>query len=361
MKTSFSSSAAVQSSLREAMSKAQSDLVQANKEVTTGVHADMGVALGADTTRNLDLTRDIMRIDAQKTTNGVASTRIDSSDTALSQLGDVSQDVLNSLTSLSGTTSTLDDARQVFNNALSTFGDIANSSVAGEYLFSGTNTDVKPMASYTEENSTIKSAFDTELNYYLSSNGIASKTDMTPDQMTDFLTDLESKFNGTTTLTDPPHSGLGGEDFWSSFVSDASDTNMTTRISQTEVVETSTNANSTGFRSFMFGTIVATEFMTEDMPEDVRSVVSTSATSAIGKAISGINAQRSQIGLSSERITAADDSLDAQKTLIETHLNDLQGVDVYEASTRVTSLQSLLEAAYTLTSKIQQLSLVNYL
>ncbi|MGO7360529.1 flagellin, partial [Rhizobium ruizarguesonis] len=37
------------------------------------------------------------------------------------------------------------------------------------------------------------------------------------------------------------------------------------------------------------------------------------------------------------------------------------GVDPYEASTLVKTLETQLETAYTIVSKIQQLSLVNYL
>ncbi|TRL43020.1 flagellar hook-associated family protein [Rhizobium straminoryzae] len=361
MKTSFTSTVSVQTSLRQAMAKAQSDLVKANTEVTTGVHADMGVALGGATSRNIDLTRDVQRIEAQQTTNSVAKQRLDSSEESLKRLGDLSQKVLDSLAALTSSTSTLGDARATISNALDAFTDIANTSVTGEYLFSGTNTDVKPLASFSASGSPFKAAVDAELNNYLSTNGIAAAKDMTPTQMQTFLDDLQSKFNGTTPLTDPPHTGLGGQDFWSTFVSDASSTNMTTRISATEVVATSTTANTPGFRNFVFASVVGSQFLSDDMPENVRTVISNSATSAIGKAISGINDQRSDIGLSSQRVKEADDSLAAQKTIIETHLNDLQGVDAYEASTRVTSLQALLEAAYTLTSRIQKLSLVNFL
>jgi flagellar hook-associated protein 3 FlgL len=361
MKTSFSSTASIQTSLRQAMAKAQNELVKANEEVTTGVHADMGVTLGATTTRNLDLTRDVMRIDTQLTTNSVAETRLSSSEEAMSTLADVGQDVLDVLTALSGSVSTLDDAQLSLDSALNTFTDVANTSVSGEYLFSGTNTDVKPITSYTEEDSTFKAAVDAELDQFLLDNGIASAETMSAEDMDTFLTDLEAKFNGTESLSDPPHTGLAGADFWTTYVSGASDSNMTTRISATEVVDTSTNANSSGFRNFMFATVVAKEFMREDIPEATRAVVTEHASNAIGKSISGINAQRSEVGMSLERVSNSNDALEAQKTIIETHLNDLQGVDAYEASTRVTSLEALLEAAYSLTSRIQQLSLVNYL
>ncbi|MDO1581035.1 flagellar hook-associated family protein [Rhizobium oryzicola] len=364
MKTSFNSSLSVQSSLLAAMSKAQKDLVQANKEVTTGVHADMGVALAEKTARSLDLSRDVLRIETQKTSNSVATNRLDNSDKALADMSSAAQQVQAALTSLTGSTQTLGSLQQSINNAINLFTDRANTAVGGEYLFAGTNTDIKPMASYTEAGSTFSQAVDDELNQYLSSNGIASASAMTPAQMSSFLSDLKDKFDGKTMLTDPPHAGMAGKDFWSTYVSNASDTNMTSRISSTEVVQTSTNANDPAFRNFMFGSVIATKFLTEAIPSDVRSVVAASATNAIGRANnpgSGIIALRSALGLSAERVKVANDSLDAQKKIIDTHLNDLQGVDAYEASTRVSSLKALLEAAYTLTSRIQQLSLVNYL
>ncbi|WP_137132512.1 flagellar hook-associated family protein [Rhizobium sp. FY34] len=361
MKTSFSSTVSVQSGLRETMAQTQNALTKANQEVTTGVHADMGVALGADTARNLDLTRDVMRIDTQISTNSIAETRMDSSELALETMADAGQDVLDVLTALSGSASTLDDAQLALESSLNTFTSVANTSVNGEYLFSGTNTDVKPVADYTDPNSAFNDAVEMELNQFLADNGIPSVDAMTPADMDTYLTGLEAKFNGTAPLTDPPHTGLAGEDFWTTYVSQASDTNMTTRITSSEVVETSTNANSQGFRSYMFGTVVATQFLRPEVPEDLRAVATTHATNAIGKGISGINNQRSEIGLSTERLKNANESLAAQKDILELNLNALQGVDPYEASTRVTSLQAQLETAYTLTSRIQQLSLVNFL
>ncbi|WP_137135693.1 flagellar hook-associated family protein [Rhizobium sp. FKY42] len=361
MKTSFSSTISVQTSLRTAMAKAQNELMKANEEVTTGVHADMGVSLGSQTARNLDLTRDVMRIESQLTTNSVAVTRLDSSEAALNNMSTSVDKVRGALASLTSSASTLDDARRTLTSALDSFTDAANSSVAGEYLFAGTNTDVKPLTSFTEAGSPFKAAYDAELNQFLSANGIPSKSAMTAAQVDSFLTDLEAKFNGTTTLTDPPHAGQAGQDFWTTFVSNANDTNMTTRISANEVVDTSTNANGSGFRNFVFAAVVSNEFLTTDVPEVSRQAAVKVASGAIGRAETGITTARSNLGISSERVKNANESLESQKKIFELHLNDLQGVDAYEASTRVTSLKALLEASYTLTSRIQQLSLVNFL
>ncbi|MFD1746000.1 flagellar hook-associated family protein [Rhizobium helianthi] len=362
MKTSFSSSVSVQTSLRQVMAKAQTDLIKANKEVTTGVHADMGVAIGAETSRNLDLTRDVMRIESQLTTNSVATTRIDSSDSALSTMSKSIDSVRGVLASLTSSPSTLGDATQALTSALNSFTDAANVSVAGEHLFSGVNTDVKPLTSYTQASSPFKQAFDAELNQFLSTNGLASKADMTATDMQNFLNDLEAKFNGTAPLTSPPHlAAVAGQDFWKTFVSNANDANMQTRINSSEVVATSANANGRGFRNFMLATVISAEFLKPEMLEAARNVVVVKANEAIGRAQGGITQARTELGISSERIKKANESLAAQKKIFEVHLNDLQGVDAFEASTRVTSLQALLEASYTLTSRIQKLSLINFL
>ncbi|MGE6742108.1 flagellar hook-associated family protein [Allorhizobium pseudoryzae] len=360
MKTSFSSNIGIQSSLAQTMAKAQKELVDANQEVSTGVHADMGVALGSSTTRSLDLTRDLLRIESLQASNSLAKTRIDSSEGALSNMADQVTTASGLLTGLGNTESTVNEVVLTMTSALDAFTAAGNASAAGEYIFAGTNTDIKPLTSYTDDGSTFKAAVDLELNQYLSDNGIASKADMTKTEMQTFLEDLQKKFTGETPLTDPPHTGLAGEDFWKTFVSSASDSNMTTRITPSETIVSSVNANDSGFRNFMFGAIVTIEFL-PSATDQTRSAIVDSAQAALGRASAGVSTQRSQLGLSSERISKATDSLETQKTIIENSVSDLQSVDSYEAATRVTELQSLLEAAYTLTSRIQKLSLINYL
>ncbi len=360
MKTSFSSNIGIQSSLAQTMAKAQKELVDANQEVSTGLHADMGVALGSSTTRSLDLTRDLLRIESLQASNALAKTRVDSSEGALSNMADQITTASGLLTGLGNTESTVREVVLTMTSALDAFTAAGNSSAAGEYLFAGINTDIKPLASYTEDGSEFKAAIDRELNQYLSDNGIASKNDMTSSQMKTFLDDLEKKFTGDTLTSDPPHTGRGGEDFWKAFVSSASDSNMMTRITPSESIVSSVNANDAGFRNFMFGAIVTIEFLPSATDEN-RTAIVDSAQAALGRSSAGISTQRSQLGLSSERISKATDSLEAQKTIIENSVSDLQSVDSYDAATRVTQLQSLLEAAYTLTSRIQQLSLINYL
>ncbi len=85
------------------------------------------------------------------------------------------------------------------------------------------------------------------------------------------------------------------------------------------------------------------------------------ATTSSQFAISTIDTQRAKIGLSQERVEKANTYMSAQKTIIDTQLTDLVGIDTYEASTRLTTLLNQVETSYTITSKIQGLSLVNFI
>ncbi|MCJ8520840.1 flagellar hook-associated protein 3 FlgL [Pseudorhizobium tarimense] len=363
MKTSFISSLSVQTTMRYAVAKAQQDMVAAQQEVTTGRHADVGVALGATTARSLDLTRDVLRIKSMLTTNSLATQRLESSEEALSKMSDQSQEMMNALITLGDST----DATMIatfqtsIQTALDTVVGFANTSVNGEYLFAGINTDVKPLENISDADSAAREAIDRELDLFLADQvPPVTKDQMTEAQANAFLTKMEEIFAGKQVLTPVPPETVG-EDFWSTFVSNASDASMRSRVSQSEIVDTSTSANEKGVRDLVFTAFVSEMFLNAATSDEGRKVAAARAMASIGTAKLGIDQERTRLGLSAERVKKADESLNAQKNIIETHLNDLESVDAYEASTRVKGLEALIETAYTLTARLQQLSLVNFL
>src|SRR3546814_4991669 len=99
-------------------------------------------------------------------------------------------------------------------------------------------------------------------------------------------------------------------------------------------------------RKFVLASLVTMEFMTEDMPAAARDAATTRATGYVGEAISGLTGTRSQLGLSAERVKKADESLEAQNKIIETHLNDLESVDAYRSEEHTSELQSLMRISY---------------
>ncbi|QND49553.1 flagellar hook-associated family protein [Rhizobium lusitanum] len=345
MKLSFISSTAIQNSMRQTIRQAQNEMTNASTEATTGVYADIGVSLGSNTASSVNLTRDVTRIDSILSSNSVVNQRMTSSQTALSDMSSQAQKFMDQLVALRGNSdgSSIKLTQQTATATLSSFVADANTMVNGEYLFAGTNTDVQPM---TDNSTAATTAIQSALSDYATAQGVAI-SDLTGDQMKDFI----------TTVAEPLVTSDSSWSDWSS----ASDQNMSSRISNSEVIESSTNANATGMRYLALSSTVANALMGQGLSQDALNAVTDQATSYARQAIDGLNNQASQLGLSQARLTDANTSLNAQKTIINTNIGDLTGVDPYEASTKVNSLQTQLETAYTIVSKIQQLSLVNYL
>ncbi|MGZ2406326.1 flagellar hook-associated family protein [Rhizobium ruizarguesonis] len=348
MKSSFISSSAIQNAMRLTIRQAQNQMTKATMEATTGVYADIGVSLGGNAARSVDFSREVDRIASIKSSNSLVTARMESSQLGLSKMKDVGDGLVSKLTALQGShdPGSVTVAIQSATSALSTMMDTANTMVNGEYLFSGINTDVQPL---TDKTTATSAAIVTQLNTYATGLGKAV-SDLTGAEMSTFITTTVEPMFSETAWTDPTTG-------WSQ----ASSQNMTSRISNSEVIESSTNANSEGMRYFALASVMTSALLGQGLSSDAMSMVSKQAISYTTKATSGLVTQASQLGLSQERVKKSNDALDAQSNIIKNKLVDLQGVDPYEASTLVKTLETQLETAYTIVSKIQQLSLVNYL
>ncbi|GGD99544.1 flagellin [Rhizobium anhuiense] len=334
--------------MRLTIRQGQNQMTKATMEATTGVYADIGVSLGGNAARSVDFTRETDRIASIKSSNSLVAARMESSQLGLSKMKDVGDGLVSKLTALQGShdPGSITVAIQSATSALSTMMDTANTMVNGEYLFSGINTDVQPL---TDMTATTSAAIVTELNTYATGLGKAV-SDLTGAEMETFITSTVEPMFSEANWTDATTG-------WSQ----ASSQNMTSRISNSEVIESSTNANSEGMRYFALASVMTSALLDQGLSSDAMSTVSKQAISYTTKATSGLVTQASQLGLSQERVKKSNDALDAQSNIIKNKLVDLQGVDPYEASTLVKTLETQLETAYTIVSKIQQLSLVNYL
>ena len=348
MKASFVSSSAMQSTLRLTISQSQTKLLQASTEAATGVYSDIGVSLGSGAAKSVNLTNAISLTDALTASNSIVGLRMDASQTALSSLKDAGDTLVSNLTALqAGQDSTsVAVALQAANDTLSQLISTANTSVNGEFVFAGTNIDKTPL---TDQSATVTVAITSALSDYATSLG-KPVNELSGDEITSFITGTIEPMFSESAWTDPA-SG------WST----ASSNSMTSRISENETISSSTSANSEGMRYLALASVVISSLFGQDLGADAKSAVASKAISYASQATSGIVTQQSQLGLSQERLEKANDALDARSTLYQGNLVDLQGVDVYEASTLVNQLQTQLETAYTLVSKLQQLSLVNYL
>lgn len=341
--------------MRSTIQQAQIDLIKASYESTEGKYADIGASLGVTTAVSIDLNREILRMDSLISTNAIATERLESSQEALKQMEAAAQKIKEQLLIVQSSTdsSTLAATKATMTDSLDKFTSMANLAVAGEYVFSGINSDVKPLENYLEAGSAPKVAFDAAfLGYFGFPQTDATQTkNILPSgaapSMEDFLVNaVEPMFDGAD---------------WANNWSSATDETMTNRISKTEIVQTSASINADGMKKFALSAVVATELIGLNLSDQTRSKVVAKTMEYNNAAIAGINDQRTKLGLSEARVVKASESLAIQKDILKNNLVDVIEVDAYEAATRVKNLEALIETAYTLTARIQQLSLVNFL
>lgn len=342
MKTTSISTLSVSQTMQLTVQNSQTEIAKLQKESVNGTYADTGLELGTRTSASLDYGRESSRLQAIIDSNSLTNQRMDSSQLAMEQMSDSGQTLLDSLVALSGSSdkTSLQVSADTATSVLENFVSYANVSVNGEYLFSGINTDAAPLDdSFITD---LKDDFNTQFSSFMSANGISSASDISSSQMATFLDDYTSSFD------------------WSGWTN-ASDTKMTGRVSTSETVTTSTSLNADGFKNLVLGSLITSQLATAGLSADALNKVNATVTNLAGLSVSGIDAERSSMGLSQERVEKANTAMSAQMDIINTQLTDLVGVDTYDASVRLNTLLTQVETSYTITSKIQGLSLVNYL
>jgi flagellar hook-associated protein 3 FlgL len=330
---------------------AQTNLAQAEQEVSTGTYADVGLALGAQASQDVSLRGQQSLLQTISTTNNVASTNLSLTQNVLSGLQTTAQNFLQSLLDASGGSGNDSGAaslQQTAQSALTSLISGLNTNVNGNYLFAGTNSSVQPITEYYGTNApnqqAVNTAFSTAFGFSQSSADVSS---ITASQMQSFLSNgFASQFQGSN---------------WTSNWSSASDTTTTSEISPSQTTSTSVSANETAFQDLAHAYTMVAEAGTQNLSSAAFQTVVSNAQSLANAGISALTNIQSGVGLVQSDITNANSQMSVQMNVLSTQIGNLEDVNTYEASTQVTDLQTQIETAYELTSQLSQLSLVKYL
>jgi flagellar hook-associated protein 3 FlgL len=349
MKTSFISTEYLSSASRLSLQQLQAKLSDAQKEVSTGRLADVGLSLGYKTGQTVTLRQELARLQTITDTNGLVNTRLDATQSALKTLVDNAQSFMAQVIGARSSTDSAAVIVGVAKNGLGAMTDVANTSVDGAYLFSGINADAKPLNTYFDNPPS--AAQQDVANAFQATFGVAqsdpSVSGIAASQMQSFL--------------DGPFAALFSDPAWGASWSQASDQNIKSRISTSELIETSTNANAQAFRTLASAYAMVADLGVDKMNTSTYQAVLDKATALASSAIQDLTTLQGTLASSQERVSSANDRMSIQINLMTNHIGALEGVDMTEASTRVSTLMTQIETAYAMTARIQQLSLLNYL
>jgi flagellar hook-associated protein 3 FlgL len=348
MNTSFISTQSLSTTLRSTVMKGQISLAEATTEATTGRHADVGEALGALTGRDFSLRSDYERVSNLIDTNEIVSGRLDATQQSITNTVDVANTFMQQLFAARNADGGANVLAPSAQTDMASLVDSLNATLNGQYLFGGINIDTAPMSSYTA-GSTAQTAIDTAFLAFFGfpQSNAASVGAITATQMQTFLdTTFDAEFQNPA---------------WTTNWSTASSQNTTSRISTTQTVVTSANANETGFRKLAAAYTMILSLGGNALGQSAFQTVVDDAVAKISSAVYDLALTGGQLGTSQQQIKDASERMAIQKDLYSSQINKLEAVDPTEASVRVNSLQSQIEMSLSLTGQLHKLSLVDYL
>lgn len=346
MKTANISTLAISLALRNSTSRLQGSLPRLQQELVTGKHNDAGLALGAESRKLASFINDIDHTQRLVDTNLQVSTRLSTLQESMSRLNGLATQLSNSVGIVMGGSGQEFVAEQTAKNVIAEMTSILNIQVNGVFVFSGINANNNPISDYVTGGA--KAAFDAAfLSYFGFTKDDPAAAAVTRTQIDNFL----------TTEVEPLYLGAG----WTTNVSSATDEVMVSRISAEVTAETSVSANEEPFRQLMMASVIAAELYDSNIGADALVGASEYVISKAGTATGGLTSLQGQMGLVEERIMRANDALTTQKTLLETFASELEAVDPYETSIELNTLLTQIEVSYSVTARIKNLSLMNYL
>jgi flagellar hook-associated protein 3 FlgL len=349
MKTTFVSTSSLSAATRQSLSHTQVKLADAQKEVTTGRHADVGASLGYKSGQALSLRQEHARLSTIIDTNSVVSTRLSATQAAMKSLADDAQLFVGQLIGARDADSGPTVVKAQAKAALTSFTNTINTALDGAYLFSGINADVKPLTDYQ--------ATPTPANRQAVADAFFTAFGTTADDPANVnitAADLQAFLDG-------PFSDLFEDPAWTTDWSAASSQNVKSRISSSELVETSTNSNDIGVRKLAKAYAMISDLGIENLNEVAYQGLVDTATRLAGEAVQNVANEQARLGIAQERVKSANGRMSIQIDIMTNHIGLLEGVDPYEASTRVSALMTQVETAYAMTARIQGLSLLKYL
>lgn len=345
----FPSTGSVSDETRLSIARLQLKLVEAQKELASGRHADVGLALGADTGKAISFRREMNLTQSLLDTNAFVAPRMKAAQIGLQSISDNAQAFLSILVSAKSSSDIPVTAVKEAQAGLKAFIESVNTSIDGQFVFSGVNSDIKPLddffaASAPASKQGVDAAF---LGKFGVSQQDPAAGSISAANMQSFLdNEFAAEFDASN---------------WSAAWSAASDKSVTIRISRSETAETAVSANDQAFRNIASAFVLIADSGLERLNDKARQAVLDRAISQLGNGIARVGTLQSAIGVTQERVAASNDILNVQKNLMSSSLDNLEGVDPAEVSTRISALMTQLETAYTMTSRLNKLSLLDYL
>lgn len=320
--------------LRHRNSALKQDMMRLTQELSTGRVADVRQALQGNYSYLTEVERNLNVLDGYNVATSEATILAKSIQTTLGRFQDVGETLANSLIVNGGSTvgAASSETAQGARTTVDILVGVLNTRAAGRSIFGGTATDKAATESSQVLLAELKNAMT----------GANSPADMFAAAQAWF--DSPTGFNST-------------------FYSGGSTNLAPVRVSDSETVEFDIRATDPQLKTMMlFASVAALADDPDfDLSEPDKADLFTQAGTSLLGARDSVISLRSKVGFVEAQIDGAAARNAAEMTTSEYEKTALLQVDPYEAATRLEEVQFQLQSLYSVTVRMSQLSLANFL
>lgn len=360
---------------RKAARDLQTEIGRLNKEIIEGRHADVGLVLGEKTGYAALMYQEISYLASLTASNGLTTGRLDITQATLTDMREAADKFMSTLVGLPSNSQGAETLRNDAKRNLQSLVANLNSAFGGERLFSGIKTDTIAVKAGGE--AAVEAGFDTFFAAFTTYWQALGNTDPPTYQDIgeqefrlflyptdpDNVPDNPAAFKALATALWPGvnHDAQFNDTNWAANWSSASDTNLHTQISKTETIDTSVNANAAPFRTLAKAYTMLASLPSDALNENAFKEAVSYAMAQFGEALNGLTIMQADLGSAQTRIKTTNEGFKVREALLKQNLATIEGVDPYEAKVMSDALELQLNLSYSLTARLQRLSLLNFI
>jgi flagellar hook-associated protein 3 FlgL len=310
------------------------DIQRLTTELASGQIADVRQAISGNTAYANDLERSLTKLNGYDLSTTEAGQFAGGMQNALTRIGDLNtafRDTLISTTSL-GLIETSSSVLTQADHTLDGIINAMNTSVSGRSLFAGASTDIQPIAPKEDLLDGLRTAV------------------LGAISVDDVLTAAQAWFDDPAGFASIGYQGA--------------DTSLAAiSLSEQESAQLDLRGDNAVFKDTLMylATIALADDPTLGLTEAQQSeLIQKSLATAVNSSGQIIGLQ-AEVGISESKIETASVRNSAERSSLEIARNDLLSIDPYQAATELEQVQFQLESLFAITSRMSQLSLVNFL
>ena len=242
--------------------------------------------------------------------------------------------------------------QEAASTAIDRVNSFLNSQIAGRTLFSGVQTDVAPMQAMTTVNGATGVSPQQAVNQVIANVGpitdAASALAVAngPDGVSSLFDDTNSNVNlrYSTTLYNGANSGA-----------------TTARLDSGYQIDYSLRADDPAFRELQQGLYMLASVPYGSIPDDAYAAWQDEAVKHLNAGFQGAIDVSAELGFKQSVVADALTRHDASIAQLNNQVADLEAADPYQTSLRLSQLQTQLEATFSITARMNDLTLTKFL